>query len=102
MSVIQDPTGAHFCLWQGNQTPGIGIAGEDNTFCWADLMTPDRDAAKKFYSGLFGWTLTPGEGKDESGYLHITNGGADDWRHAAFGGDAAGHDAALVDLLPGQ
>ncbi len=37
----------HFCLWQGNQTPGIGIAGEDNTFCWADLMTRDRDGREE-------------------------------------------------------
>jgi predicted enzyme related to lactoylglutathione lyase len=25
-------------------------------FCWADLATPDADAAKAFYTGLFGWT----------------------------------------------
>jgi predicted enzyme related to lactoylglutathione lyase len=28
--------------------------------------------AKKFYEGLFGWKATPGEGKDESSYLHIS------------------------------
>jgi predicted enzyme related to lactoylglutathione lyase len=25
------------------------------TFCWTDLATTDPDAAKRFYSGLFGW-----------------------------------------------
>jgi predicted enzyme related to lactoylglutathione lyase len=25
------------------------------TFCWVDLTTKDMEAAKKFYSGLFGW-----------------------------------------------
>jgi hypothetical protein len=25
------------------------------TFCWTDLTTPDRGAAKAFYSALFGW-----------------------------------------------
>jgi predicted enzyme related to lactoylglutathione lyase len=25
------------------------------TFCWTDLTTTDQDAAKAFYSGLFGW-----------------------------------------------
>jgi uncharacterized protein len=25
------------------------------TFCWTDLTTTDQDAAKTFYSGLFGW-----------------------------------------------
>src|ERR1700692_4518067 len=35
------------------------------TFCWTDLTTTDQDAAKAFYSGLFGWEAedTPvGEG----------------------------------------
>src|SRR3977135_1757250 len=26
------------------------------TFCWVELATSDSDAAKKFYTGLFGWT----------------------------------------------
>ena len=26
------------------------------TFCWVELGTTDGEAAKKFYSGLFGWT----------------------------------------------
>ena len=26
------------------------------TFCWVELATTDSEAAKKFYSGLFGWT----------------------------------------------
>jgi hypothetical protein len=73
MSIIQDPEGAYFCLWQALQSSGIGIAGEPNTFCWADLMTRDRAAAKKFYSALFGWTMSSGE-KSEAEYWHITNG----------------------------
>lgn len=74
MSVNTDPTGAYFCLWQPNQTQGIGIAGENNTYCWADLLSADRDKARKFYEDLFGWKLSAGEGKPESGYWHITNG----------------------------
>jgi uncharacterized protein len=27
-------------------------------FCWFELATIDRDAAKRFYAGLFGWTAT--------------------------------------------
>src|ERR1700704_2787351 len=27
------------------------------TFCWVELATTDTGAAKKFYSGLFGWTI---------------------------------------------
>lgn len=28
---------------------------EPGTFCWVELTTPEQDAAKEFYSGLFGW-----------------------------------------------
>jgi len=28
---------------------------EPGTFCWADLTTTDPEAAKSFYTGLFGW-----------------------------------------------
>ena len=74
MAVVKDPAGVYFSLWKGAGTGGIRIANEDNTFCWADLNTPDRDSARKFYGTLFGWLFLPGEGKDESGYLHIQNG----------------------------
>lgn len=73
MAVIQDPTGAAFCIWQPKQTQGTGITGVDGTLCWADLSTPDPERAKKFYADLFGWRISPGE-KDPSGYLHIANG----------------------------
>jgi predicted enzyme related to lactoylglutathione lyase len=29
---------------------------EPGMFCWIELLTSDRAAAQKFYSGLFGWT----------------------------------------------
>ena len=73
MTVMADPQGAVFCVWQAKQHPGVGITGVDNTGCWADLNTPNRDKAKEFYSQLFGWNITAGE-KDPSGYLHIVNG----------------------------
>jgi predicted enzyme related to lactoylglutathione lyase len=72
MAVIQDPTGAIFSLWQAKSHQGTTITG-DNTFCWADLSTPDPERAGKFYSELFGWQLTKDE-KDPSGYIHIKNG----------------------------
>jgi predicted enzyme related to lactoylglutathione lyase len=73
MAVLQDPTGAHFSVWQPKTNTGIGIAGVDGTLCWADLSTPDPVRAKQFYSDVFGWTIVPGE-NDPSGYLHIKNG----------------------------
>jgi predicted enzyme related to lactoylglutathione lyase len=73
MAVLQDPTGAIFCVWQAKKNKGIGIGGVEGTFCWADLSTPNPESAGKFYSGLFGWKIAPGE-HDTSGYLHIKNG----------------------------
>ena len=73
MAVLQDPTGTVFCVWQPKQNTGTGIRGVEGTLCWADLSTPDASRATEFYSGLFGWQITPGE-NDPSGYLHIKNG----------------------------
>jgi len=72
MAVVQDPTGANFSLWQAKRSHGVTISG-DNTFCWADLSTPDPALAGEFYSDLFGWKIVTDE-KDPSGYLHIKNG----------------------------
>ena len=73
MSVVQDPTGAHFCLWQAKQKANA-VTGVDGTLCWADLNTSDPKAAAKFYSSLLGWKFEKSE-HDSSGYLHIKNGG---------------------------
>lgn len=76
MAVLQDPAGAVFAVWQPLQHAGIGVQEDPGSFCWADLSLPDRNAAIPFYEGLFGWKITPGEGKenDASVYLHIKNG----------------------------
>jgi predicted enzyme related to lactoylglutathione lyase len=74
MAVVQDPTGAVFCVWQPNKSNGIGIAQVHGTLCWADLSTPDAKRASDFYTGLFGWQIMA-DAKDTSGYLHIKNGG---------------------------
>lgn len=72
MSVLQDPTGAVFAVWQSRNHKGTRIAGVPGTVCWADLSTPDQQRAAEFYGAVFGWVTTPGE--DESGYLHLKNG----------------------------
>lgn len=72
MAVLQDPTGAIFSVWQAKGQAN-SIAGVDNTFCWADLSTPDPEKAGKFYAGLFGWEMMK-DPKDPSGYIHIKNG----------------------------
>jgi uncharacterized protein len=72
MAVLQDPTGANFCVWQPKSHPGLGIQHVAGTLSWADLSTPEPEKAKPFYETVFGWTLDPGQ--DGSGYLHIKNG----------------------------
>jgi predicted enzyme related to lactoylglutathione lyase len=73
MAVVQDPTGAFFCIWQSKTHHGIQIAQVNGTLCWADLSTDDPQRAEKFYGSLLGWTFNRDE-KDPSGYMHIRNG----------------------------
>jgi predicted enzyme related to lactoylglutathione lyase len=75
MAVVQDPTGAAFCVWQARRQAGTGITGVPGTLCWGDLNTRDQARARKFYADLFGWTLTDDTDDDPpSGYVHIQNG----------------------------
>jgi predicted enzyme related to lactoylglutathione lyase len=37
------------------------------TPCWADLGTPDIEAAAKFYGDLFGWSVEEGENSEQTG-----------------------------------
>ncbi|MEW6073786.1 MAG: VOC family protein [Planctomycetota bacterium] len=55
MSLLQDPTGAWFALWQARRHRGMELAGELGTTCWFELMTRDVDVAGDFYAALFGW-----------------------------------------------
>ena len=73
MAVLQDPTGAYFCVWQPMTHHGIQIAHVNGTLCWADLSTDDPKRAEDFYGGLLGWTFMRDE-KDPSGYVHIKHG----------------------------
>ena len=56
MSVIQDPTGAAFAIWQAKSHPGVGVRDEPGSLSWCELLTTDAAKASKFYGSLFGWT----------------------------------------------
>ncbi|MGP5049308.1 VOC family protein, partial [Glutamicibacter ardleyensis] len=43
--------------------------------CWIDLLTRDLDAAKSFYSQLFGWNYEVGDEENDGGYLTATKDG---------------------------
>jgi predicted enzyme related to lactoylglutathione lyase len=55
MSVLADPTGASFAVWQAKQEIGLGVRDEENTLCWNELQARDLERAKHFYVSLFGW-----------------------------------------------
>jgi predicted enzyme related to lactoylglutathione lyase len=55
MGVVQDPTGAHFSIWQPKKHYGSHIANEPVSLCWNELVTDDVDRAQAFYTRLFGY-----------------------------------------------
>lgn len=48
---------------------GLRLSGK---MVWADLVTPDPDAARRFYADLFGWTFTSvGSGEGAYALAHL-------------------------------
>lgn len=84
MAVAKDPSGAFFSIWQARNHIGVGIANEFNTMCWQELATNDLEAAKKFYSTVFGWDPQTKE-DDGMRYTEIYLKG-EDGNPMAFGG----------------
>ena len=72
MSVIADPTGAALCLWEPRAHIGASVVNQPGALTWNDLVTPDPDAAGRFYGDLFGWTYR--DIPDSGGYRVIQNG----------------------------
>ena len=74
MSVIADPQGAAFAIWQAKEHKGSGLLGENGTAGWCELATKDVHKAKEFYSQLFGWRLDTKSDKGRE-YTEIAAGG---------------------------
>lgn len=55
MTVIQDPTGAAFAIWQPKKHTGAQLRNEPVSLCWNELLTNDVEKARRFYTQLFGW-----------------------------------------------
>jgi predicted enzyme related to lactoylglutathione lyase len=55
MAVLEDPTGAPFCLWQDTGHAGIGVLDEAGALAWTELQTSDPEKAAAFYTALFPW-----------------------------------------------
>jgi len=70
MSVIKDPTGAVFSIWQPKGTAGVQVVGVPGSMCWNELQTRDTKAALNFYTKLFGWAA-----KESPEYTELVNKG---------------------------
>ena len=55
MTIIADPTGSVFGVWQPGRHTGAQLANEPGSFAWNELRTRDIGAAKSFYNAVFGW-----------------------------------------------
>lgn len=55
LAIATDPTGAVFGIWQGRETTGARIANVRGTLVWNECMTRDFEAAKAFYTSVFGY-----------------------------------------------
>ena len=65
MTMIQDPTGAVFGVWQPRNHIGAQLVNMPNTLVWTELQTRDSQAALAFYAAVFGWTHSV----DPTGYV---------------------------------
>ena len=71
-TVIEDPQGAVVGLWEPGLHRGAGLVNEVATMVWNQLATPDPDATREFYAGIFDWTYEPVDGS-EPPYCRIRN-----------------------------
>lgn len=74
MAVFADPTGAAFSVWQAGEHIGAHVCNEPNTMSWNELATRDVEAAKSFYSQVFGWEYEEQDMGPMGTYTLITGG----------------------------
>ena len=73
MAVVQDPTGAHFALWEPRSSIGATLVNVPGAFCLNQLNTSDPERAATFYTDVFGWRIEQ-VGTDPMPYWGIWNG----------------------------
>jgi len=60
MAVFADPAGHACSVWQAQAHAGAGIVNEHGTLTWNEVLTHDLDAARRFYTTVFGWKADDG------------------------------------------
>jgi len=76
MTVIMDPTGAAFGVWEPNQHIGAALVNDPGTLTWNELSTTDPARAMEFYETLFGWSFQALDTGDFPPYWSIGHEGA--------------------------
>lgn len=66
MAIALDPQGNSFGLWQSAEHTGVGIHNEPGALAWNEAAVDDPEAARGFYSEVFGFTFD--EMPDSGGY----------------------------------
>jgi predicted enzyme related to lactoylglutathione lyase len=56
-ALVASPEGAVFGLWEPRQVVGVDVQDRTGSMWWVELATADKDAAHRFYSDLFGWSV---------------------------------------------
>jgi predicted enzyme related to lactoylglutathione lyase len=57
MAVLQDSQGAVFAVWQPRESIGAELVNDPGSLTMNQLNAADVDAARGFYSSLFGWRI---------------------------------------------
>jgi uncharacterized protein len=91
MTVIMDPAGAAFGVWQPGDSVGAMLVNDPGSLTWNELATNDVAAATGFYETVFGWTFEPID----------TGGGPPYWAIQHQGG-ASGRNGGMRELAPEQ
>jgi uncharacterized protein len=59
MGLWLDPAGTQFGGWQQKEHTGFELFAEPGAPVWCDLMSPDREKTKTFFTEVFGFTYEP-------------------------------------------
>jgi predicted enzyme related to lactoylglutathione lyase len=64
LALAFDTAGVLFGLWQGRNTPGIGLASEPGALTWNEHLSADFEGSKAFYQAVFGYGYDDMSGED--------------------------------------
>lgn len=76
MTVVADPTGATFGVWQAREHVGAQLANEPGTLNWNECHSPDPAAAGAFYAAVFGYTVDEADMGGDEPYRVLEVGGS--------------------------